>query len=319
MTKKIIGVIGQGFVGGALTQVMSRYYDVWVYDIAGKVAPGGIVPNINKPVGRIDSVAELVQVCEGNDRFTGVFFVCLPTPMKKTGECDVSIVQGVLDEMAAIPGFVEHREHLKEEHRGTMSRVAVVKSTVPPGTVAMWNERYAGTALRVVFNPEFLTEANAVRDFETQDRIILGGPRPFTGQVKRVFEVAFDGVDIITTSSTIAETVKYLTNCFLATKVAFANEMKQVCDKVDADYDKVIEYAKYDKRLGTSHWSVPGPDGALGFGGHCFPKDLNALIHVATAAGVETPVLQGVWKKNLEVRSSSDRDWERMKGRAVVD
>jgi len=94
--------------------------------------------------------------------------------------------------------------------------------------------------------------------------------------------------------------------------------MKQVCDIVDVDFDKVVEYALYDERLGKSHLSVPGPDGNPGFGGHCFPKDLNAVMHFANKNGVSTPVMSGAWQKNIEVREPSARDWEHMLGRAVT-
>jgi UDPglucose 6-dehydrogenase len=138
--------------------------------------------------------------------------------------------------------------------------------------------------------------------------------------VKQVFQTAFPKVPLVKTSSTTAEMVKYVTNNFLTVKVAFANEMFQVCEALDksglnVDYDKVIEYAKYDSRLGSSHWSVPGPDGQPGFGGHCFPKDVNAMIDVAKSLGVKPTVLKSAWEKNLEVRS--DKDWEKMAGRAV--
>ena len=111
----------------------------------------------------------------------------------------------------------------------------------------------------------------------------------------------------------------YFTNCFLATKVSFANEMKQICDGVGIDYDKVVEYALYDDRLGKSHFSVPGPDGNPGFGGHCFPKDLNAIRYLAESLGISPTVLNATWDKNLEVRSEEERDWLRMKGRAIVN
>ena len=92
--------------------------------------------------------------------------------------------------------------------------------------------------------------------------------------------------------------------------------MKQICDGVGIDYDKVVEYATYDERLGKSHWAVPGPDGYFGFGGHCLPKDINALISVAHKLGVDTEVLEAVVETNDKVRKN--RDWEDMKGRAVV-
>jgi UDPglucose 6-dehydrogenase len=301
-----IAVVGQGFVGGSLTTVFSeRGFDVYTYDKAGKQAHGGKDPCNNKGwTMPAKSVSQLVAACESKENFSKVYFVCLPTPMYEDGSADLSIVEGVLDELAAVPG----------------ERIAVVKSTVPPGSTEKWNKKYESTGLRVVFNPEFLTEANALDDMRNQNRIVLGGPRPWINAVKQVFQAAFPRVPIVKTSSTTAEMVKYLTNNFLTVKVAFANEMAQICEALDksglnVDYDKVVEYAKYDRRLGDSHWSVPGPDGHRGFGGHCFPKDVNAMINVADSLGVDTPMLDGSWKKNLEVRS--DRDWEKMAGRAV--
>jgi UDPglucose 6-dehydrogenase len=199
--------------------------------------------------------------------------------------------------------------------RQCANRVVVIKSTIPPGTTERLNK--GCKHIQVIFNPEFLTEANFIDDFKNQDRIIIGGPRPASTKVRQLFYKAFPKAHIIKTSSTIAEMVKYTTNCFLSTKVSFANEIKQICDKIDIDYDKVTEYATYDDRLGKSHWSVPGPDGKLGFGGSCFPKDINALIDVCYKLGVPAHTLFGAWETNTEVRP--ERDWEKLKGRAVVD
>jgi len=319
---KSIAVIGQGFVGGSLTTVFAeRGFDVYTYDKAGKQAPGakhshevtvhseGLTSYDLLPAS---SVEDLVASCEALKTFSGVYFVCLPTPMFEDGEADLSIVEGVLEQLSKLPG----------------NRIAVVKSTVPPGTTERWNKTFDNTGLRVVFNPEFLTEANALDDMRNQNRIILGGPRPWINTVKLVFQSAFPKVPLVKTSSTTAEMVKYTINCFLATKVSFANEMAQICEALDnkglnIDYDKVVEYAKLDTRLGNSHWAVPGPvpahDGRYvrGFGGHCFPKDLNALTFIAESLGIDPKVLKGVWAKNLEVRSPDDRDWEHMKDRAV--
>jgi len=299
---KSIACIGNGFVGGSLTTCFAeRGFDVYVYDKAEKLASGG------KRYGLsflIEDVATLVKGCEGLPNFSGVYFVCVPTPMYEDGSADLRIVESVLAELAAQPG----------------ERVAVVKSTVPPGSTEKWNKRFNKDGLFVVFNPEFLTEANALDDMRNQNRIVLGGPRPHINKVKQIFQTAFPKVPLIKTSSTTAEMVKYTTNCFLATKVAFANEIAQICEKLDAnglniDYDKVIEYSKYDTRLGNSHWAVPGPDGSRGFGGHCFPKDINALMCVAREIGVDPQVMMAASVKNLEVRS--DHDWEKMEGRAV--
>ena len=303
MNNKSVAVIGQGFVGGSLTTVMSEHgFTVYTYDKTGKRAPGGRCPR--EDGFEADSVAGLVDACERVPGFPGVYFVCVPTPMYEDGSADLSIVQGVLEELASVAG----------------ERTAVVKSTVPPGSTETWNKMFGPRGLHVVFNPEFLTEANALDDMRNQNRIVLGGPRPWINTVKQVYQTAFPKVPVIKTSSTTAEMVKYTTNCFLATKVAFANEMAQICETLDShgfdiDYDKVVEYAKVDPRLGTSHWSVPGPDGDRGFGGHCFPKDIRALMKVAEEFGVRPRVMLGAWEKNQEVRM--DRDWERQVGRAV--
>jgi len=126
----------------------------------------------------------------------------------------------------------------------------------------------------------------------------------------------FPKAHIIKTDSTHAEMVKYLTNTFLSVKVSFANEIYQLCNNLNIDYDKVVEYATLDDRLGLSHWNVPGPDGDFGFGGHCFPKDLSALLHLTKQMNTTNNVLLATQRTNDEVRN--DRDWENMKGRAVI-
>ncbi len=313
--KKSIAVIGNGFVGGSLTTVFSeRGFKVYVADKAGLVAQGGDpVAGLRVGARELAKAVETGAARFGGDtfedpdrpkNFSGVYFVCVPTPMFEDGSADLSIVESVLEELASVPG----------------ERVAVIKSTVPPGSTKRWNERFNKDGLFVVFNPEFLTEATALDDMRNQNRVILGGPRPHINRVKQLFQQAFPTVPLIKTSSTTAEMVKYLTNCFLATKVAFANEMLQICETLDAtgldiDFDKVVEYAKYDERVGKSHWLVPGPDGGRGFSGHCFPKDLNSLMFLAKELGVDPKVMTGVWEKNLEVRP--ERDWELMVGRAV--
>jgi UDPglucose 6-dehydrogenase len=316
-----IAVIGQGFVGGSLTTVLSeRGERVLAYDKSGKRVPGGIYEFHHMgDDGRAfpNSIAHFVKSCETTSGFSGIYFVCVPTPMYEDGSPDTSIVEGVLKELSEVSYNSDFSD-----------RIAVVKSTVPPGSTERWNKMFNDRGLHVVFNPEFLTEANAVNDMRDQNRIILGGPRPFINEVRNVFQRAFPQVPIIKTSSTTAEMVKYVTNCLLSVKVSFANEVAQICEALDSDglnidYDKVIEYAKFDHRLGDSHWSVPGPvpthDGRYvrGFGGHCFPKDINALMSVARQYGVKPTVMQAAWDKNLEVRLPIDRDWEHQVGRAV--
>ena len=274
----MIGIIGQGFVGNAVYQKFKNYYDILTYDL-----------DESKSNSTLNQISEK---CE-------TIFICLPTPMDEDGRCNVSIVE------LELVGL--------NTHNTNNTKNIVIKSTVSPGTTERWNRQYKN--LNIIFNPEFLTERNAVKDYENQSRIILGGPRPATTEIKQIFSKVFPLAHIIKTDSTHAEMVKYLTNSFLATKVSFANEMYEICEGVGVDYDKVIEYATQDDRLGNSHWNVPGPDGDFGYGGHCFPKDVKALITVAKDMDIIPLMLSATDFKNNNVRKN--RDWEQMKGRAV--
>jgi len=278
LTKNIkhIGIIGQGFVGNAVFQKFKNYFNILTYDLDSEKCNSDL--------------RSIYTNCS-------VIFVCLPTPMNKDGSCNIDIVESMIDNI-----------------NGKSNATVVIKSTVTPGTIENFNLKYNN--IQVVFNPEFLTERNAVEDFNNQKRIILGGPRPATTKLKQIFAKVFPKAHIIKTGSTHAELVKYFTNCFLASKVSFANEMYELANALNLDYDKVVEYAIMDERLGVSHWAVPGPDGDKGFGGHCFPKDLSAIINLSEKLKTTNNVLKSVKKTNDELREN--RDWERMIGRAIT-
>ena len=108
-----------------------------------------------------------------------------------------------------------------------------------------------------------------------------------------------------------------MNNTFFATKVSFMNEMKLVSDKVGANWKDCVDGFSLDGRVGHSHLNVPGPDGKMGYGGSCFPKDIQAMINFMDYMCVPSNVLKGSWKTNLEVRP--EEDWKELKGRAVVD
>ena len=280
-----IGIVGQGYVGTAVKEVFSKHYDVETYDL-------------DKDKCSVDYLEDIVEL-------SNIIFICVPTPMKKDGSCDTSIVEAVVKDINDMV-----------VSRNVSGRIVAIKSTIPPGTTNRLNK--ACHNISVIFNPEFLTEANFIDDFKNQNRIIIGGERPSTTKLRQVYSLVFPNTPIIKTGSKTAEMVKYMTNTFLATKVSFANEMFEICERLGIDYDKVTEYATYDERLGKSHWAVPGPDGHYGFGGSCFPKDINALIDVAkTKLDLYPHTLIGAWNTNLEVRP--EEDWKKLRGRAVTN
>ncbi len=273
---KKIGIVGQGFVGGSVNEFFKNRTETFTYDLNG---------NCN-----CDSLEELVKKSD-------LIFVCLPTPMQRDGSCDLSIVKNCINDIFKI-----------NKHS-----IAVIKSTVEPGTVEKLITQHGN---RIIFNPEFLTEANAIDDFKNQDRIILGGFGQSIIDVESFFKEFFPKSRVVTCSPSEAEMVKYITNTFLATKVSYANEIYDICTKLNIDYNQLIEIFTLDKRLGFSHWSVPGPDGKRGFGGSCFPKDISALISFASNNDIKSPLLKSVWERNKKIDRPS-RDWELLLGRAV--
>ena len=271
-----IGVIGQGYVGTAIKLGFQDHYNVVTYD------------KFDLAKSTHSKIEDLVEE-------TKIIFVCVPTPMRKDGTCYTGIVEEVI----------------REINETANDHIVVIKSTVPPGTTDRFNHEFSNVT--VIFNPEFLTEENFLDDFKNQNRIILGGSRKGTNKLRQIYSKVFPKAVIVKTGDKHAEMVKYFTNTFLATKVSFANEMYNICEQIGIDYDKVVEYAIYDERLGKSHWAVPGPDGDFGFGGHCFPKDLSAIINKFDTYGL----LESVEDVNNQVREN--RDWEHMVGRAVLE
>ncbi|MDC0875215.1 hypothetical protein OAP64_06240 [Flavobacteriaceae bacterium] len=225
-----------------------------------------------------------------------IIFICLPTPMNLDGSCNTSIVEGEIDKLDKLGDYT-----------------IVVKSTIIPGTTKAWNKKYNSD---IVFNPEFLTEKNAVKDFENQKHIVLGGPGKATDKIKNIFEVAFKKAKISCVADTSAELLKYYLNTFLAVKVSFANEMYQLSKKLEVNYDNLLSMVLEDERIGKTHLNVPGHDGDYGYGGHCFPKDTKALIKLTDKSVTVNNILKATEATNLEVRKN--KDWEKMIGRAVL-
>jgi UDPglucose 6-dehydrogenase len=266
-----VGIIGKGFVGGAMYENFKNVFNTLVWDT-------------DETKRTVATFREFVETSD-------IIFVCVPTPMRVSGECDVSIVSSVIDDIAQI----DRRKYV------------VIKSTVTPGTTSRLASDFNMT---IGFNPEFLTEANAHNDFRTQPLIVIGADDPGLAtvmtQLYYEFNSAVDNVaHVIQRTTKEAELFKYLANSFLATKVIFANEFKILCDKVDVDYGRIAELAVLDKRLGHTHWRVPGPDGHFGFGGSCFPKDTSALLSYADEIGTALWLLTEATYINEEIRGEN--------------
>jgi UDPglucose 6-dehydrogenase len=216
--------------------------------------------------------------------------------MKQNGEQDLSYIENFFG------GIGLHNTNA----------IFILKSTVLPNTTKELSIKYP---FNIVFSPEFLTEKNAKLDMLTQSRIILGGYIDLTLKVQSLFEARFGNKHYILTDSTSAELIKYMCNNFLSVKVSFVNEYYDLVQKLGANWDNIIEGFVSDPRIGNSHTQTPGHDGKRGFGGTCFPKDINAIIQFSKGANVEMNTLSAAWKTNLRIRP--EQDWNELEGRAV--
>lgn len=279
-SKPIIGIIGFGMVGQAIHHGFSLTTDFRIYDKNPKL-----------------SVNTFGEVVEDSD----FLFICVPTPMKKkTGQADLSIIKETLDNIEA------YRALKKTKKNG----IIIIKSTIPPGTTSILSWQYP--SINIIHNPEFLTARSFRLDFINQSRIILGGNKKDCKKVEELYRMRFLHTPIYITDSTTAEMAKYTANTFFATKLSFFNEIYEICEKLNIDYYDVIKMTLADGRIGNSHYDVPGHDGLKGYGGLCFPKDINALIFKAKELGIDPIILKSAWEKNLRVRKV--RDWEKIKG-----
>lgn len=275
MIKFKIGIIGYGFVGESQAFAFSPVADIKIFDI-----------EVAKRTHELDEVLDQDLV-----------FVCIPTPMKEDGTQDISLVEGFFYQV--------------EKFRA--NPIYILKSTVLPGTTKRLADKFN---LNIVFCPEFLTEKTAKLDMLTQSRIVIGGnDSSLVSKVQSLFEARFGNKHYVITDSTSAELIKYMSNNFLTVKTSFMNEYYDLATELEANWDSVIEGFASDPRIGNSHTQVPGHDGKRGFGGSCFPKDINAIIEFSKMFGLDMNVLEAAWKTNLRVRP--EQDWKSLIGRAV--
>jgi len=262
-----LGIIGVGYVGSVMLLAFSKYHEVFAYDKY-----------------KSTNCRSLQEVVERAD----IIFVCVPTPQQVSGECDLTIVNQVVAEVATYL---------------TPDKVVVIRSTVPPGTTQSLIHKYP--QCKFAMNPEFLREKHAYDDFVHADRIIIGADKEAFEKVRQVYVASNFKCPIVRVDPTTAELTKLFNNAFLALKVTFANEMFRIAELFSVNYDTLVECVAMDKRFGGK-CDVPGPDGKYGFGGHCLPKDLNNLITSVRSGGYEPYLLAEVQRSNLRFRNDGD-------------
>jgi len=232
------------------------------------------------------SIFTLKEVDEKSD----VIFICVPTPMSEKGHMDSSIIESVLSKLST-------------------DKILIIKSTVTPKTAEKILKKFNHN---FVFNPEFLTERTAKEDFKNPSRIVLGGDLEDVRVVRDLYKRVFPDTKYIETDHKTACFIKYVSNCFSAVKISIMNEFKQIADSDGIIWDDALNGMLSSGWVNPMHTLVPGPDGNVGFGGKCFPKDINAFINYAIEVNVDPKIMKSSWEKNLEVRE--DRNWLKIPG-----
>jgi UDPglucose 6-dehydrogenase len=278
-----IGIVGNGYVGGATALLENAKTRIYVYDTnESKCVPEGLD-------------FEDLSLCN-------VVFICVPTPSKPDGECHTNIVSDVIERLKS---FDE-------------CPYIVVKSTVPVGfceehgvnfmpeflTEKNWRNDFCG-------NEDWIFGSNDPEDKHLPQIIKhLFKNAHKEKKIKRPPSIYF-------TDTKTAELCKHARNCFLATKVSFFNEIYSFCEKNDITFEAVRELVCLDSRIGESHTKVPGHDGKRGFGGTCFPKDMGSLVNQFKKNGTPSHILDAAINRNVSI-DRPEKDWLEDRGRAVV-
>jgi len=293
-----IAVVGTGYVGlvtgTCLAETGNHVICVDIDAAKVEAMKNGVVPiyepnletlfDRNISAGRLEFTTELKEAVDRSD----ILFLALPTPPDEDGSADLSYVLGVAEQLG---------------HLMTSYKVVVDKSTVPVGTADKVRDAIAAHAtvdFDVVSNPEFLREGFAVDDFMKPDRIVVGCSSERGRQMMEELYKPYvrQGNPVIFMDERSAELTKYAANSFLATKITFMNEVANFCELVGADVDMVRRGMGTDSRIGP-RFLFPG----IGYGGSCFPKDVQALHKSGKEAGHSFQILESVMAVNEDQKT----------------
>jgi UDPglucose 6-dehydrogenase len=259
-----VGIIGRGFVGGALASHLSKQDSVSLlsYDLSDDI-------EMNQGYEKVVTKSDII-------------YVCVPTPPDKTGKC--------------FTGHVEIACRTINYYAERVSKMPIVllKSTMAPSTTKTLQEKFKHCVL--ICNPEFLTERTATEDVEKTSKHLLGIPdSSIINILSSYHKKVWANSECVYTDTTTAEMIKTTTNSFFATKVTFANMVYDLCNSLGINYNSMVEVmGEADPRVGEIHWQVPGHDGKRGFGGKCLPKELSSMISLAEQNSINCKPLEAV-------------------------
>jgi len=273
-----IGIVGWGYVGATTGLGLRDKHEIFIYDPYKDVEEFSFNTIRDLPYKNMTNLKKINDMKDLS--LVDVIFLCLPTPSNEDGSANLSFIENFLTDLNKALG----------------DAIIVIRSTVPPGTTVNMQAKFP--KFKFVHNPEFLKEKTPLHDFLYPSRIIIGGTNKEA--VRRVMEIyePFECMKIVT-DSTSSEMIKYASNCFLANKISYFNEMHDICKKIGADPKVVAEAVSMDERIGRY-----GIYGGRPFGGSCLPKDLKALIHhVENKIDFEPHLLKAIKRVNDKVNA----------------
>ncbi|MEM4330490.1 MAG: nucleotide sugar dehydrogenase [Candidatus Pacearchaeota archaeon] len=261
-----IGFVGFGVVGKSTAIALSKYHKIFPYD---KFKEEYNDPSILREVEAI--------------------FICVPTPMKKSGEIDLKEIKDSLETLKNISFKIDP--------------LIIIRSTVVPGTTDELEKTYS---FNLATNPEFLREKTAVEDMLNTKKIVFGAKNKKDFEIlDKIYKPVFPNATYFYFDRKTAEMVKYSSNAMLAGQIALANEIYNICSVIDVNYEEIKKVLLLDERI-AKNIDVPGNDGDFGFGGKCFPKDFNSLIYFSREKGYRPYLLEEAWRLNERVRKNKN-------------
>jgi len=259
-----VGIIGYGYVG----QAVAHSHD------------------FDEVVIRDPKLENSATLAEFND--CDVIYVCVPSPSRKDGGCDSSILEQVLHELL----FATVNKQIP----------IICKTTAPPSVYQELLNIYPN----IVHVPEFLTASNHIKDYINSEYLVIGGNKKWCLEAR---DIITQQLNVPKYAAKIVEIkaaalYKYMMNSYLAAKVSFMNEFNKLAEAEGVEWKDITDIASYDQRIGLTHMAVPGPDGRYGWAGACFPKDIAAIIKEAEQLSLDFKLLRNIENINKEHRNN---------------
>jgi len=280
-----ISILGFGFVGRSISHLCDKNnLEYNVYDPVYK----------ENVFNYFDNLEKLINYAEFE---SGIHYIiiCVPTPSDSEGNCDVSIIKNLLQELSKLI---------------TKETYILIKSTVVPGTCTKFNEEFS--SLNILFFPEFLRAATCFEDIYNAEFVLLGisssfGITNYQKILKLIRELYSHNknIEILMKSYEECEIFKYTLNTYFATKITFFNEIYELCEKMNVDYQVLKEMFKFEPRIGEYGIVIPGPDG-FSYGGACLIKEINGMVKLQENLGLSNELMKCVQKRGIDFRKKNN-------------